>query len=83
MAWTVEGRFDDDKEDVGTVTVVWNAGQPNEFRYGPFRGAMSEVPYFVPEVFLAKAEWDAKRAREAAAMQTIADALNTYVPEEG
>ena len=34
MAWTATVNLDADKLDVGMATLIWNEGQPDEFRYG-------------------------------------------------
>ena len=67
MAWTVtQIKLDEDKDNVGQATVVWNLGQQDEFQYS----ARCEVTLQAAQVFKANAE----AARDAAIAKATQEA---------
>ena len=79
MAWVASVVLDDDKDDVGTATAIWNEGLADEFAYSrraEVTGA--EANAFVAEAVVARDARDTKLAQAApltAALQGKFDAL--------
>ena len=60
MAWTVTFTPDNDKEDVGSATAVWNAGLADEFTFtARIRANRDGIAEFKKDALAAKDERDA------------------------
>lgn len=75
MAWTVTCAEQEGKEYVGTATAVWNAGEPDEFRFMAV-GDRNQIEQFATAARAAKTAHDAARAREIEVAAEIAALLN-------
>ncbi len=62
--WTAQINLDKDKEDVGVVSCIWNAGQPDQFVHtGRIKINAAAGQKLAAEAKAAKDERDAVAAR--------------------
>ena len=78
MAWTSSVELYPDRDDVGTVTVVWDKGLPDEatFNLGPWVVTAASKALIVAEANARKAAAATKAATEANLETVLDTAMN-------
>lgn len=78
MAWTnISFNKDEDKNDVGSLTAIWNQGLADEFSYSMRVDSKKDIAAFVLKAKAAQTANAAAKTKEATIAPAILTALNS------
>ena len=77
MAWTARIKLDDDKNNAGVATAIWNEGEADQFIYSRRAKATgAEAAAFVADAVAALSAHQSKAALEATLVTALEGLLN-------